>query len=247
MVTTAKGVFRRFSIVALLMLASISLVNSAKADQLGGNLTVDNAVFVYVSTSDSTLGTLVASGNNWQAPLTISSALLTPGETNYLQVEAINYGIWGGFIGQFTLSDNSFQFANGSQTLLTNTADWTGSYNSVYFADTPWGTGDACDPSSGAYGCTVSAQPWVPPTGGVTSFGPNSVSPWGTVSGISSDANWIWPSDSNRLPGGIYGACHTCTVDFSPAITPTPEPGTLTLLTGGLALLPLIRRRRKTR
>ena len=250
MVPTTRGVFRSFIVIALLTLASISLVKSAMADTLSGTLTADNAFFAYISTSDSTLGTLIASGNNWPSSVNISPTALTPGVTNYLQIEVINYGEWGGLLGQFNLSDNSFQFANGSQTLLTNTADWAGIYNSGYFSDNfSSSPGSSCDPSVGSYGCTVSAQSWVPPTGGVTGFGLNSVSPWGTVSGISSGTNWIWPTDSNSLPGGpdYYGACPLCTVDFSTTITGVPEPGTLTLLVGGFALLPLIRRRRMMR
>jgi hypothetical protein len=32
-------------------------------------------------------------------------------------------------MGDFTLSDAGFRFANGTQSLLTETTDWVGAYN----------------------------------------------------------------------------------------------------------------------
>jgi hypothetical protein len=77
---------------------------------------------------------------------------LTPGVTNYLHIEAINYGVVGGFIGDFTLSDTGFQFANGSQTLVTETTHWSGIYND-----------SNSNPNA--------QQSWVLPTGGVAISG----------------------------------------------------------------------------
>jgi hypothetical protein len=155
------------------------------------------------------LGTLVSSGNSWPTTFTLSSAL-TAGVTNYLHIEAINYGGPAIFIGDFTLSDTGFKFANGSQTLLTDTTDWSGSYNN----------GNS-DPSQ--------QQTWIQPTGGVTSFGTNGAGPWGTLSNISSSAQFIWPDDSNSFPdpgAGDNGVCGFCTVDFS---TPKRKPPPRTL------------------
>jgi hypothetical protein len=207
---------------------SISAGSLASATTISGSLTADNAFFAYVSTNNSTLGTLVASGNNWQNTFTISAAALTPGVTNYLQIEVINYGAEGGLIGDFTLSDTGFHFANGTQSMSTDTTNWAGIYN---------------DSNS-----SVVAQPWVQPTGGVVSFGANGVSPWGTRPGISAGADWIWPNDSNSLPGG--NACANCTVDFSTVITPqvmttTPEPASLLIFGSGvLAVATMLRRKR---
>ena len=115
-------------IVALTAL-SVSAVSLASASTISGNLTADNAFFAYISTDNSTLGTLVASGNTWPTTFTISAAALTPGVANYLQIEVINYGLRDGFMGDFTLSDAGFGFANGTQSLLTETTDWVGAYN----------------------------------------------------------------------------------------------------------------------
>jgi hypothetical protein len=204
-------------------LAAFSLAQFAHATTISGDLTVDNAFYAYISTSNSSLGTLVASGNNWGATFSFSSFALTPGQTYYLQIEGINYGGPGAFIGDFTLSDAGFQFANGTQTLLTDITDWSASFNDTN-----------SDPST--------QQPWVTPTGGVVSEGANGVSPWGTRSGISGSADWI-----DGATNGLT-TCVNCTVDFSAVITPNitgvPEPGTLGLLLGGFAGVGLIRSRR---
>jgi hypothetical protein len=204
-------------------LAAILCVQSANATTLSAALTVDNAFYAYISTDNTVLGTLVASGNDWGATSTLSDYSLTPGQTYYLQVEAINYGGPGGFIGQFDLSDTGFQFANGSQAILTDTTDWLAIYNNANF-----------DPSA--------QQPWVTPTGSVYSVGTNGVGPWGPVSGIDGNADWI-----DATVDGLND-CQNCTVDFSTTITSNssaaPEPGTLGLLGGALTgLLTLVRRR----
>jgi hypothetical protein len=224
MFATRKRAFLRFSIVAMLAVVLLSVAGRAMATDISGNLTVDNAFFAYISTNPSVLGTLVASGNSWPTTFSFSDTL-TPGVTNYLQIEAINYGAWGGLLGQFTLSDTGFMFANGSQTLLTDTTDWVGNFYNLNSSVTP--------------------QPWVQPSGSVVSFGPNSVGPWGTRPGIDSGALWIWPTDADTDP--YYGACQYCTVDLMTSIYPTttiPEPGTLLLFGSGIvALVGAVRRK----
>ncbi len=87
------------------------------------------------------------------------------GSTTFLQVVAIDQGTPGAFLGEFTLSDTGYRFANGTQQLLTNTVDWTVREESF---------GDA------------GQSP--------VSRGVNGASPWGTRS-VSSSAEWIWSSD----------------------------------------------------
>lgn len=208
---------------AVLGLAALSFAECAHASTISGKFNVDNAFFAYLSTNNTSLGTLVASGNNWGTTYTFSNFALTAGQTYYLQVEAINEGGPGGFLGQFTLSDTAFHFANGSQTLLTETTDWLASYN---------------DSNSNEI-----SQPWVTPTGAVIDEGANGVSPWGVQSGVSASAHWI-----DAATNGL-GVCGNCTVDFSATIlssvAPTPEPGTLGLLGSALLGFGLLRFRRR--
>ncbi len=202
-------------------LAALCVVG-ARATTVSGALTTDNAFFAYVSASDSIVGSLVAQGNNWGNTFTFSNFALTPGQTYYLHIEAINYGGPGAFIGQFTLSDTGFHFSNGSQTLLTDTTHWTEIYND-----------SNNNPNN--------QQPWVTPTDGVISLGANGVGPWGTRSGISNSALWI-DGSTNGL-----SICGNCTVDFSAPIfsaSAVPEPETLGLFTWAVAALGLYRMRR---
>lgn len=206
--------FRSQLAFAALAVFALSCARHAGATMLTGNLTADNAFFAYVGTSNSTRGTEVANGNNWGATFSISSVSLTAGQTYVIQVEGINYGGPGAILGDFTLSDTGFHFANGTQTLLTETVDWSAIYNDTNSS-----------PSS--------QQPWVTPTGAVISEGLNGVRPWGTRSGISGSAEWI-----DGATNGL-SACGYCTVDFSAVITPnaapSPEPGTLGLTICALA------------
>ncbi len=191
----------------------------AQATTISGALTADNAFFAYIGTSNISQGTLVAQGNSWSQTFTFSNFALTPGNTYYLQIEGINYGGPGAIIGQFTLSDSNFEFANLTQTLLTEPSDWSASYND-----------SNSNPNS--------QQTWVAPTGTVTSQGANGVGPWGTRSGISGSADWI-DGTTNGL-----SACGNCTVDFSAVIMPesgsasAPEPQTAVLfMAAGVAVL----------
>jgi hypothetical protein len=132
-------------------------------------------------------------------------------QTYYLNIEAINYGGPGGFIGSFTLTGPNFQFANGGQTLSTDTTNWSGTYNN----------GNS-DPTA--------SQSWVTPTGGVAQM----TYPWGTPNVIASGALWIWPSDSSSA--GL--SCDYCTVDLQTVITytgvsATPLPSTWLMLLSG--------------
>ena len=190
---------------------------------LSGDATADNAFYVYLSTSPSTLGTLLSNGNDLTTAPSFS-AFLTSNQTYYLNVEAINYGGPGGFIGSFTLTGPNFQFANGGQTLSTDTTNWSGIYNNVNSNPTL-------------------SQPWVTPTGGGVA---HMTYPWGTPSGIASGALWIWPSDSSSA--GL--SCDYCTVDLQTVITytgvsATPLPAALPLFASGLGAMGLLGWRRK--
>jgi hypothetical protein len=143
--------------VALSMTAS-----SASATVLTTHLTADNAFDLYVSTNDSQVGTYVGSGADWGTTYTLSASL-TPGVTNYLHVVATNWGGPSGLLGDFSLSDSGFAFANGTQTLLTTPTEWQLSY-----------TGFGTD-----YVSSIAGE------------GFNSVGPWGYRPGISGSSQWL--------------------------------------------------------
>lgn len=96
----------------------------AGATTISTDMTVDNGFSLYISTNDSQLGTYVGSGDNWTATYSFTSAL-TPNVDNYIHVVARDWGYIAGFIGDFTLSDAAFAFANNTQSLLTNTTNWS--------------------------------------------------------------------------------------------------------------------------
>jgi hypothetical protein len=187
--------------------ASISVATVANAStSLSGAMTADNAFFAFLGTDATSLGTQIRSGNNWGQAFALTSTALTPGVTNYLNIEAINYGGPGGLNFVLNLSNTGFQFANGGQVLTTdssNLGSFTGTYNNANYG--------------------VAVQPWVTATGAViqdTGYG------WGNVAGTS---NWA-DASTNGL-----NVCGYCTVDFTVAITPgsvsgVPESSTWTMM-----------------
>ncbi len=252
-------------VIAVVFAAALA-ASQAHATTLSGNLTSDDAFYAYISTNNSVLGTPVyvtgvetssggtngAGGIWWGYSYSFTGITLTPGQTYYLQIEAINYSQAAGFIGDFTLSGSGFTFANGQQELLTNTANWVGGFNSSLPSGyNQAGPNFAPPPSS-----------WVEPGGGVYSQGSNGQSglPWNSaswagekpVTNIGTGAQWIWPSDSNSSPyggppGNGYWGCQNCYVDFSTEISPTatPLPAALPLFATGLGAMGLLGWRRK--
>lgn len=225
-------------LASLAVLASPFGAATASATTLSGALTVDNSFNAYLSNSASSLGTQVASGSNWQTAVSFSNVALTAGQSYFLNIEAYNApggGLNpGALLGTFSLSDASFQFANGLQTLQTGATGWTGGYN-----------------ASGSL-----PQSWSQPTGSVVALGGNGTGPWGNIAGIGSTAQWIWPSDAQSSPStptAYGGECQDCVVDFQTQIqfgqaapSSVPEPASMAIFAvalGGLAFA--LRRQRR--
>lgn len=184
---------------------------ASQAATVTGNLTADNQFSVYISTSDSTLGTLLASGNNWPTTYSFSTPL-TSG-TYYLHVVGDNFGgpanMAGGnpdaFIGQFSLTGN-YVFANGTQSLLTNTTDWRATDATGGAAN--WNSAPSGTPIS--YGTNGGSNIWTNNNGGHP------------LNNISTNAQWIWSSPD--ATGEAF---------FSTTISAVPEPSTWAMMIFG--------------
>jgi hypothetical protein len=191
--------------VAIIVAFALILPLTGHAATISCNVTADNAFYMSLSTDPYTAGTLIASANYWYTAVS-GTAPLNNISVQYLQIYAINEDGPAGFIGDFTLNNTNFHFANMTQSLVTNTTDW----------------------SVSTTGFNVS--PVV-----ATDYGANGVSPWGTFSSISSNANWIWTNDVNNY--NVY---------FSvPIYSSVPLPPTVMLLGSGLLGLVGWRRLRK--
>ena len=203
----------------------------AQASTLTGAVAADNEYNAYISTSDGTLGTLVASGADWQTAQTFSVDL-DAGQTYYLHVVANNWfgpgDMAGGnpdaLLASFTLSDADHAFANGLQTLGTDVADWRADANGV--------VQDLSGPIS-----------WTAPAGAPVDLGVNGGAIWGAaiggpVSGVSTDAHWIWSATD---PSGE--AFFSTTISAVGGAVPEPSEWALMIMGFGLAGAALRRRR----
>ncbi|AHG90517.1 PEP motif putative anchor domain protein [Gemmatirosa kalamazoonensis] len=197
--------------------AALSLsAATAGAQSLSGTLTMDDAFQVYLGTSATTLGVAIpgANGNSWPTDVTFGPQALTPGTNYWLQIVATNSGGPGAFIGQFSLT-GGFHFANTTQSLLTNTTEW--SLRSGSFAGSPLGIADE---------------------------GPNGTGPWGTFGNISPSAHFIWDGTSNCDVCTIYFAAPIIAQRVTPPGTTVPEPSTWALVATGVVAFGIVRRRR---
>lgn len=175
----------------------------------------DDVYNLYISSSatDLTNATLVQSGNNW---IQTNSATTSPGlfteSTEYLIVEVFNVGGPGGFLGDFSLSNTSYQFDNGTQSLLTGDSAWSVSTSGI----------------SGTYTST-------------TSEGLNGVNPWGYMALVNSNAAWITDNSyGDPLNNGGNGTLYFKTsitaanvANVANVANAVPEPAFLALLIAG--------------
>lgn len=150
-----------------LMAASVTQPVAASTI-LNGTFHVDNGFVAYISTSDSVQGTVFASGNNWMFGYT-GNTLLNAGQDYYLHVYAYDQGGIAGFLGQFGLAGTDHLFANGLNTLYTDTTHWQ--VNNTGF-------GNAYNP-------------------GVTYLGNNGAGPWGYQWDIGPSGQWVWGGNAD--------------------------------------------------
>jgi len=152
----------------LVLAVGLTTAGGVGATTLSGAINADDAFTAYHSTSESSLGTLIASGNSWPTTYAFDVPSPVADQPYYLNIIVSDlYGPPTSFLGTFSLSDSEFAFANGTQSLTTNTTDWSVSQ----------GIGS-----------------WTYPTGTPVSLGTNGVAPWGYQGGQSSSATWLWTS-----------------------------------------------------
>lgn len=204
-----------------IIVLSFVFVGSAYAADLSGHVTTDNAFDMYISTNDATPGTPIGSGVNWQTPLTFASVgnLLSTSGTYYLHVRGLDYGYIAGFLGDFKITAGKATFQNGTQSLLTNTTDWTVRENGF---------------DGNLLPLTLSTQYGNPPQ---TGTGQNGSAPWGLVSTIDPAAQWIWTE--NGRPTAYPPNAPDQYRYFSTKITVTPEPVSMVLFGLGIGVLGL--------
>ncbi len=141
-----------------------------------------------------------------------------------------------------TLSDTQYWPTSSTLNLTLNNAT---QYDFIWEVQNAGGpSGFLADFTLGTTSYSTSTDPniWSYSSDGinwatVTSYGQHGVAPWGNISGISSNAEWIWDS-SNGLSNE--------TLLFKASITsPIPEPSTYALMLGGLGLIGFMAHRRK--
>ena len=206
-----KVMKKLLSTIALMV--TIVAQTASAATVLTGKFNVDNGYAAYLSTNDAVQGDLFSSANNWYGTFTGTASLIANIDY-YLHVYAYDQGGIAGFLGQFTLSNNDYQFANGLQSIVTNTVNWLGN-------NTGWGS---------AYNPIL------------TDLGANGVSPWGTgyTSSIPGSAHWIWAGDANSKDVAYFSTRITANNSIRSSV---PEPATLALMILGLVGMTAHRRK----
>lgn len=197
---------------------------NASAISYTATLTADNYYGLYVGTEDD----LEFIGRN---ELGTSG---DPGTYNWSMAENFTFDLFAGeSIYVAAWSDDSTaqgligQFVSEYDTLLTNTSDWE-----VYLSYSDLDN-NAAAPGADDLELQITGVSWDAVTNSIA----HGSGPWGTITGISPDASWIW--GSALQPGSDYGEYQVF------RITPNvvPEPGTMVLIGLGLLGLAIFRKR----
>ena len=223
----------RYSALALALLTIMPA--TAMAVGIDITATADNYYTLYVDGVNAIHVPRGTTPQDWKTPETRQISLGLG--THVLAVKAENFEPWSGqnpagFLAQLA-ADAGTRFADTGAGLLVSDESWLLSVNPQAQQGLEW------------YYPQYDDSSW----GSAFEIGSNGVSPWGTVGGIDSSAQWIW---SPNWKGGALRADspvylrRTFTLVSDLPTAPVPEP--LTMVTVGSAVAGLagyIRRRRK--
>jgi hypothetical protein len=224
---------KKLGVIAL-MLSSFMISNSAQAmSTLSGTFTVDDEYSAYLSTSETSIdgADTVDLGSNavWNESSSFSDVALLEGTTYYLHIMGSNAEKISatrnpsGFLGDFSLSDNTSHNFTGSSTTdgSTGIGAWT-------YGLAGWGEGNAVVNAQGPAG---QDRNW----GGDNAHGV-------AQSGLSdiSASQWVWSSDHSIDPNTAY---FTLEIRGNDNQNLVPVPGAVWLF--GTGLLGFIGMRKK--
>ena len=223
----------RIRIALFSTLAGLILSGHAQAFEIDATITADNHYGLYVGNADGSNLSLIGrneygsggstGGYNWQHPESYNFEL---GTDQYVYIVAWDDGGPQSWIGQFGLDNGNWLYSNQS--------DWVSTVGS---GPNPGTYGEL--PGLALLGQDILNASWTAPGASVA----NGASPWGTITGISEDADFIWhDSFAASAPSDTTYTIYRTVASLNPgdsASVPVPTPAALLLL----GALPLLRRR----
>lgn len=155
--------------------ASFASATPVSTTTLTSIIRADNLYTIYLSTDNKVAGSQFGTLENWNAVAT-NTTTLDAGKDYYLHIYAHDTDGIAGLLGQFSLTGTDFTFSNGTQSLLTNTTNWTA--NSTGF--------------SSAYTTPTAAT------------AADIAKSWGSTSGINGNAQWIWSGNNVSVDDAYF-------------------------------------------